>query len=122
MGIYASENASTAAVEYRSGGIGEFEMVVFEAKTANVTLIDFDYTVNYLGQLLAPMPVASRVMAVPTYSAWKYQPFPLVSQLIGNWIRIHAAKADGMFFRSTKDPTGVNYLLFEPSDWTIAQR
>ncbi len=60
-------------------------------------------------------------MAVPTYSAWKYQPFPLVSQLIGNWIRIHAAKADGMFFRSTKDPTGVNYLLFEPSDWTIAQ-
>ena len=68
-GIYASENASTAAVEYRSGGIGEFEMVVLEAKTANVTLIDFDYTVNYLGQLLAPMPVASRVMAVPTYSA-----------------------------------------------------
>ncbi len=100
---------------------GPFDIVELNHIREMYTLVDFDAVVRELDILLFPESLSARVNSSPVFGAWKYQPFPLASQLLGNWLRLHASsKFDGLFFRSTKDPHGTNFFIFAPSDWVIA--
>ncbi len=124
--IYAQEQeripyASTAQMEYESVAPGPFDIVELNHIREMYTLVNFDAVVRELDILLFPESLSARVNSSPVFGAWKYQPFPLSSQLLGNWLRLHASsKFDGLFFRSTKDPHGTNFFIFAPSDWVIA--
>ncbi len=117
-GIYCSQESSTAKIEYNSVVPGPVEIVYIRYKKTNIKLIDFDSIVNALDNLLAPESLSGRVYSAPFHGAWKYQKFPLASQLIGNWVRLHAGEADGLFFQSTKDPKAINFFIFHPENWT----
>jgi hypothetical protein len=119
-GIYCSKDAQTARMEYESIAPGAYDMVQLEHAVGQYCLLDFDSMVHHLDNLLLPESISSRVNSSPYDGAWKYQPFPLASQLLGNWLRLHTeSQVDGLFFRSSKDPHGTNFFIFHPSKWKI---
>jgi hypothetical protein len=118
-GIYCSKDSKTAKIEFLSIAPGRHEIVELCHESGRFTLIDFDALVQSLDLLLSPESLAGRVNASPFDGAWKYQAFPLASQILGNWLRIHANKADGLSFQSTKDPNGLNFFIFSPRDWSV---
>jgi hypothetical protein len=119
-GIYCSKEASTAQREFESVAPGAFDLAELNHATSKFTLIDFDAVVRDFDLLLFPESLSARINSAPFHGSWKFQPFPLASQILGNWLRLHAGeKADGLFFRSTKDPQGTNFFIFSPHDWVI---
>lgn len=119
-GIYCSKEKKTAIQEYLSSGPGSYEVVKLTHKSKkSVEMLDLDQLVASIDQLIPVASLAATVSQIPNNARWAMQKFPLASQILGEWMFKNKKSADGIRFSSTKSTGGINFFLFEPTDWQI---
>lgn len=125
-GVYASLEKITAITEYLSDGLSmtkSSKTYELKAKKKSVQLVNFDMAVAEIAKHLPDINLLAVVAEIPFAAVWKYQKHPKVSQLIGNWLsssfKNQSISFDGIIFSSTKNPSGKNIFITDPTSWTF---
>ncbi len=86
--------------------------ISFTEKKEDFRLFDLDEVIPELDSaFIAGFSLKAMAIASPLSAEWKLQKTPSPIQLISQWLR--ATKlADGIKFRSTRHPDGINYFFF----------
>lgn len=119
--LYLSCEIETAKKEYNITGLpfsvhdkfyeikSRSKLVVFDL---NLVLDDLDKKMTSFHR-----PLSEIIHDIPMVKAWKYQKNPLLSQILGSWLRMKSKnRVQGIIWSSVRNPNGKNCVLFLRDD------
>jgi hypothetical protein len=119
-GVYVAMDKATAIAEVGGAGLpfglGDRLYEVTPIGPEELRFIDFDDAVMFLEQMINGVSLAGVVHQSPAAASWGMQKWPKPSQIVAEWLRQGlSSAADGIAYRSTKNPASKNAFLFADS-------
>jgi len=119
--LYLSCDLETAKKEYNTTGLPlSLHDKFYEIKCKNkLNVFNLTIVLEELDKKMNPFfkPLSHLIIDIPMVKAWKYQKYPLLSQILGTWLRKNSGnKVDGIIWPSVRNLSGKNLVLFFQDD------